>query len=262
VIACVALWRGHAAAPTVVAAAQVSAPAPIAATVVAPAPETAPAVPPQEPAAAPAIVAAPVVAPAPSPAPAAPAIAAAAPTAAAVPAPVVAAPTVPQPSAPALAKVEQPKVEPAKPEPAKAEETKPEVAKTEAPKPEEVRAVAAAGAGTGEARERCQQSIKEKRAKDIVALCSAAFEQDSNNADAAVAVAKVEFDRGRFAQAYNWSKKAIAINPAAADAYVFAGGAEQNQGHGKAAKESYLQYLRLAPGGRYAAELRTIVNSL
>ena len=46
------------------------------------------------------------------------------------------------------------------------------------------------------------------------------------------------------------------------DAYVFVGGAEQSAGHRKAAKEAYKHYLQLAPGGRYAADLRAIVGSL
>jgi len=137
----------------------------------------------------------------------------------------------------------------------------------EEPKADSVTAAAAAPQAaapppTSDARERCKQSIREKRNKDIVAFCPAAFAEDAGDADVAVALAKVELDRGRFSQAYAWSKKAIAINPDSADAYVFAGGAEQSKGHGKAAKEAYLHYLRLAPSGRYAAELRAIVGSL
>ena len=113
-----------------------------------------------------------------------------------------------------------------------------------------------------ETHQHCRQSIRSRHAKDILATCAADFEADTTDAEAAVAVARVEFDRGRFAEAYAWSKKAITANPDLADAYVFAGGAEQNQGHGKAAKESYMHYLRLAPSGKYAAELRSIVKAL
>jgi hypothetical protein len=113
-----------------------------------------------------------------------------------------------------------------------------------------------------DAQDRCKKSIRGKRAKEILAACPAAFAENASDAETAVALAKVEFDRGRFAQAHAWSKKAIAVNPASAEAYVFVGGAEQYAGHAKAAKEAYKNYLRLAPSGRYAAELRTIVNSL
>jgi hypothetical protein len=241
--ACIALWRSNALAPalTVAAPTQVTA-APAATAVVAPPAPTAPA---------------PVAIPpaAENPVPPSPAVVVA------VAAPAVAPTVAPPPPSPVgaqdpVAPAALPSDEPA-PKLAKAEEPKAEI-----PSAEQAKAVAAAPAEETEARERCRQSIREKRAKDIVVVCSAAFEEDTTNADAAVAVAKVEFDRGRFSQAYAWSKKAIAVNPATADAYVFAGGAEQNQGHGKAAKEAYLQYLRLAPSGRYAAEIRTIVKSL
>jgi tetratricopeptide (TPR) repeat protein len=283
VVACIALWRNNAPTATdltALAPKQVAPTAPVA-VAVAPAATAAPTVSAPAPAAEEPAATAPVAAPAPAaeepaaavptaPAPTAPAVAptpsepAVAPAAAPVPTPAPAVAVKPAepapapaaaPAAPAVAQAEPAKVEPEKPkaEPAKAEAEKP---KAEAPA-----AQAAAPAGS-EARARCRQSIRDRKAKDIVALCAAAFEQDGTDAEAAVAVAKVEFDRGRFTQAYNWSKKAIAVNPATADAYVYAGGAEQNQGHGKAAKEAYLQYLRLAPTGRYAAELRTIVNSL
>jgi hypothetical protein len=264
VIACVALWRNKAPAATEVAATaptQVATPAPVAVAVAlaAPAPTAAAPAPAAEepaalvPAAAPVVAAeepaavapAAPIAPTVAPAPTEPAVAPAptpAPAVAVKPAEPAAAPSA-EPAAPAVAQAEPTKVEPEKP-------------KAEAP------AAQAAAPVENEARARCRQSIRDRKAKDIVSVCSAAFEQDATDAEAAVAVAKVEFDRGRFTQAYNWSKKAIAVNPATADAYVYAGGAEQNQGHGKAAKEAYLQYLRLAPSGRYAAELRTIVNSL
>ena len=109
---------------------------------------------------------------------------------------------------------------------------------------------------------RCKQSIRKRRSKQILSLCPAAFAEDGSDASVAVALAKAELDRGRYVQASAWSKKAIAINPNSAEAYVFAGGAEQNQGHHKAARQAYLQYLRLAPSGRYAAELRSILGSL
>jgi tetratricopeptide (TPR) repeat protein len=104
--------------------------------------------------------------------------------------------------------------------------------------------------------------MSSKRSREILDLCPVAFTSSPGGAEIAVALAKVEFDRGRSAQAYAWGKKAIAANPDLADAYVFIGGAEQSSGHGKAAKEAYEHYLRLAPSGRYAADLRAIVNSL
>jgi tetratricopeptide (TPR) repeat protein len=113
-----------------------------------------------------------------------------------------------------------------------------------------------------DARSRCKKAIGGRHNKEILELCPSVFTSDPNASDIAVALAKIEFDRGRSAQAYAWSKKAIAANPDIADAYVFIGEAEQSAGHGKAAKEAYAHYLRLAPSGRYATDLRAIVNSL
>ena len=131
------------------------------------------------------------------------------------------------------------------------------------PRPEPARPLApAAQAVPNGTQERCRQAIRGKRNKDILALCPAAISDEPDMADIAVSLARIEFDRGRSAEASAWSKKAIAANPDVADAYVFLGGAEQNAGHGKAAKQAYQHYLRLAPTGRYAADLRAIVNSL
>jgi Tfp pilus assembly protein PilF len=96
----------------------------------------------------------------------------------------------------------------------------------------------------------------------LLSVCSDAFAADPSAADVAVILAKAEFDRGRAAEAMAWSQKALAADPNAADAYVFIGGVEQSAGHKKAAKEAYKRYLQLAPGGRYAGDLRAIIGTL
>jgi Flp pilus assembly protein TadD len=248
-LACLALWQSNSPAPSPVLALTFSNARPVGRTGAATSPPTAAATPTQ----------ATPAEPAPQPGSAAPGS-----VADPAPLPTAAEQAEPAPTRPSAQQAEQaansgekPQAVPAAPLPNEAPAPA-VVAKAEA----EPMGAAPAPAPESDARDRCKQSIREKRSKDILALCPAAFAEDTTDADAAVALAKVEFDRGRFAQAYAWSKKAIAVNPASADAYVFAGGAEQNRGHGKAAKEAYLHYLRLAPSGRYAAELRTIVNSL
>ena len=110
-------------------------------------------------------------------------------------------------------------------------------------------------------RAECDKAMASRRGKKILAACPAAFDADPDATDIAVALAKAEFDRGHSASALAWGKKAIAVDPNAADAYVFIGGAEQSAGHTKAAIEAYRRYLQLAPGGRYAGDLRVIVRS-
>lgn len=104
--------------------------------------------------------------------------------------------------------------------------------------------------------------MKAKKSKAILSACAKALAADPGASDIAVALAKIEFDRGRFSQALAWGRKAIAADSDAADAYVFIGAGEQQGGHGKAAKEAYSRYLELAPGGRYARDVRAIVRGL
>jgi hypothetical protein len=121
---------------------------------------------------------------------------------------------------------------------------------------------APAVASANEVQQRCKKAIADRRNKEILAACADAFNADPSAAEFAVALARIEFDRGRAVQALAWGKKAVAANANAADAYVFIGGAEQTAGHGKAAKEAYQRYLQLAPKGQYAADIRAIVSSL
>jgi hypothetical protein len=139
--------------------------------------------------------------------------------------------------------------------PAEAAEAKPLLADTKV----------APEADAPDAQARCAKAMQSKRTKDVLATCPDALAADPAApaaVDIAVMLAKIEFDRGRVAQASMWSKKALAADPNAADAYVFLGGAEQTAGHGKAAKEAYKRYLQLAPTGRYAADLRAIVGGM
>jgi Tfp pilus assembly protein PilF len=75
-------------------------------------------------------------------------------------------------------------------------------------------------------------------------------------------LAHAELNRGRLSQANELATKAVAINANLADAYVIIGGVHQDSGRNREAKAAYRRYLQLAPKGRYADELRSIVNSL
>jgi len=132
-----------------------------------------------------------------------------------------------------------------------------------APAPEAAPPVAKAPAeGAGEAVSRCHRAMTDRRNKEILAACAEAFAAEPGAADIAVALARAELDRGRTGLALTWAKQAVAVNPEIAESYVIIGEAEQAGGHKKAAKEAYQHYLRLAPNGRYAADLRAVVRSL
>jgi hypothetical protein len=165
------------------------------------------------------------------------------------------APAAPQPSPPAVVYHEPEKL----PAPAPADEVLP-------PSPKRTSAGAAAGSEAGALEPRnmdlCKKAFDQRRYKEILSKCADAVVENPQSADAAVMLAETEFDRGRVVQALDWAKKAIAADADRADAYVFLGGAEQAAGHNAAAKAAYKRYLQLAPQGRYAGDLRSVLSTL
>jgi CheY-like chemotaxis protein len=121
-----------------------------------------------------------------------------------------------------------------------------------------------AAPGMGELRERCMKANAGGKGKPMVVLpaCRSAVEAEPGAVDIMMILARVELDRGRAAEARSWAKKALYVNPDLADAYVVLGGAEQESENPDAAKAAYKKYLELAPKGRHARELRTILDSL
>jgi hypothetical protein len=108
----------------------------------------------------------------------------------------------------------------------------------------------------------CRTQFLRSRYRDAAASCAAALEANPSSADALTMMAHVELNRGRLGRANELAQKAIAIDPNQADAYVIIGGVHQDSGRNAEAKVAYRRYLQLAPHGRYADELRSIVGSL
>jgi len=107
----------------------------------------------------------------------------------------------------------------------------------------------------------CRDAFGQKRHKDVLDNCARAFEAHASG-DLAVLVAESELDIGRAASALTWAQKAVAADPNIADAYVFIGTAEQQAGHGQAARTAYLKYLELAPEAPDAAEKRALLEDV
>jgi tetratricopeptide (TPR) repeat protein len=108
----------------------------------------------------------------------------------------------------------------------------------------------------------CRKAFGQRRYKEVLESCARAFDAKPDAADIAVLLAEVEFDRGRSSASLGWARKAVAVNPRLADAYVYIGSAEQQSGHGQAARIAYQKYLELAPTGRYATDLRAVLRGL
>jgi tetratricopeptide (TPR) repeat protein len=90
--------------------------------------------------------------------------------------------------------------------------------------------------------------------------CARAFEADPGNATLALAVAHAALVRGRFAEAADWARRTLALDPKAAEAYVIIARAEAANGRQDDARTAYAHYLELAPRGWHKAEARAAVH--
>jgi len=108
----------------------------------------------------------------------------------------------------------------------------------------------------------CRSQFLRDRIRDAATTCAAALEANPGSADALTMMAHVELNRGHLGRANELAQKSISIDPSQADAYVIIGGVHQDSGRNAQAKVAYRRYLQLAPHGRYADEVRSIVGSL
>jgi CheY-like chemotaxis protein len=108
----------------------------------------------------------------------------------------------------------------------------------------------------------CRGAFARSRWRDALTSCGAALTANPGSAEALTLLAHTELNRGRLARAGELASRAAAIDPNLADAYVIIGGVNQDSGKNREAKAAYRRYLELAPRGRYADELRSIINSL
>ena len=100
------------------------------------------------------------------------------------------------------------------------------------------------------------------RARAVTAACRPALDANPKDAEVMVILARAEIDRGRLAEARTLARKALAVDPSRADAYVYLGTAEQEAGRIEEARAAYKKYVELAPDGRFAREIRAILNNL
>lgn len=108
----------------------------------------------------------------------------------------------------------------------------------------------------------CRSQFLRDRIREAATTCAAALEANPGSADALTMMAHVELNRGHLGRANDLAQKSIGIDPNQADAYVIIGGVHQDSGRNPQAKVAYRRYLQLAPHGRYADEVRSIVGSL
>jgi CheY-like chemotaxis protein len=100
------------------------------------------------------------------------------------------------------------------------------------------------------------------RARAVAAACRPALDADPQDASLMVILARAEIDRGRLGEARALARRALAADPTRAEAYVYLGTAEQEAGKVEEARAAYKKYVELAPDGRFAREIRAILNNL
>ena len=67
---------------------------------------------------------------------------------------------------------------------------------------------------------------------------------------------------GKTAEASAWARKALTADPGFAEALVLLGGAEQELGRRAEARAAYLRYLELAPRGKHASDVQSLLRRL
>ena len=100
------------------------------------------------------------------------------------------------------------------------------------------------------------------RAAKAIPVLEKALTLRPDGDDALIALANAVLEQGQAERALGYASRAIAANVQNADAWLAKGTIEQQLNHTEAAKEAYHQYLRLAPRGRYATDIRHILQSL
>jgi hypothetical protein len=116
--------------------------------------------------------------------------------------------------------------------------------------------------------EDCRRAYARDKYSRIVRVCGQAVAAEDAQASApgelAVAMAMLahaELDRGNFSRAGRWARKALALDPKLPEAYAYLGFVEDQAGRRDQATTAYRAYLRLAPEGQYADDLRAIVGA-
>ncbi|HVR64097.1 MAG TPA: hypothetical protein VMU50_19495 [Polyangia bacterium] len=109
---------------------------------------------------------------------------------------------------------------------------------------------------------RCREAIARERWVAARAACGVAQQQRPDSPDVLTRLAEIALNRGQGRAALRFANAALTSDPAFADAYVIVGSVQQNENRTVEARAAYSQYLKLAPSGRYASDLRAILATL
>jgi Flp pilus assembly protein TadD len=119
-----------------------------------------------------------------------------------------------------------------------------------------------APADTSDLREACQAALRRERAKPALAACEKAALANPASADVLVLLAHANLLAGWEGETLRLARRASFLDPKCADAYLLIGTVQQAAGRKSDARGAYEDYLRLAPRGAHAAEVRAILKTL
>jgi tetratricopeptide (TPR) repeat protein len=108
--------------------------------------------------------------------------------------------------------------------------------------------------------EGCDTSTRSGLWRRSPAACARAFAADPKNASLALAVAQAEHAHAHLDEAAQWAKRALALDPNAAEAYVIIARADAEDGRDGDARTAYQRYLEIAPRGWHKAEARAALH--
>ncbi len=100
------------------------------------------------------------------------------------------------------------------------------------------------------------------QARKAMAPLERAIALNPKGDDAMVVLANCNLDRGSLDKAVAAAESAIAANPENPDAYLVVGAVDQQREQLQDARTAYEKYLKLAPKGQYAGEIRSILATM
>ncbi|HEX4404508.1 MAG TPA: hypothetical protein VH560_06760 [Polyangia bacterium] len=107
----------------------------------------------------------------------------------------------------------------------------------------------------------CQVLSEHHRWRQAAEPCAIAVKARPNDATLLLGLAQSAHARNRLPEAGEWAKRAIALDPTLAEAFIIHAHAEAHAGDDAAADQDFRRYLALAPRGWHAKEARRALRT-
>jgi tetratricopeptide (TPR) repeat protein len=108
----------------------------------------------------------------------------------------------------------------------------------------------------------CNLLCRHHRWRQAAEPCALAVKARPDDASIVLGLAQAEHARDRLAEAAEWARRAIALDPSLAEAFIIQAHAEARAGHSAAAARDFRRYLALAPRGWHAREAREALHAV